>query len=281
MRIAREQISQLRSLGRQIDALHRELGELVTAHRPKLLAEQGCGALTAAILIGHTAGNERFRSEASFAMQTGTAPIPCSSGKRTQHRLNRGGDRQLNHALHIIAVTRAQRDPATKEYLARKEAEGKTNKGALRCPQAPPRPPLPQAALRAARRPAAGRPTPNDQRARADRARTAADPAASASAARARPDHPGPGGLPDGLHQLERPITNPSGPFSGPLPFAVNPTADLGCRKSTRSPPITRSPATTDAFSAPLTPSTSYQRPMAPPIRTIPRHHQPGPETRE
>ena len=132
VRIAREQISQLRSMGRQIDALHRELGELVTAHRPKLLAEQGCGALTAAILIGHTAGNERFRSEASFALQTGTAPIPCSSGKRTQHRLNRGGDRQLNHALHIIAVTRAQRDPATKQYLARKEAEGKTTKGALR-----------------------------------------------------------------------------------------------------------------------------------------------------
>ena len=65
-------------------------------------------------------------------MQTGTAPIPCSSGQRTQHRLNRGGDRQLNHALHIIAITRAQHDPATKEYLARKEAEGKTTKGALR-----------------------------------------------------------------------------------------------------------------------------------------------------
>jgi transposase len=132
VRIAREQIAHLRSLNHQIDQLHRELAELVAAHRPKLLAEQGCGALTAAILIGHTAGNERFRSEASFALTTGTAPIPCSSGQRTQHRLNRGGDRQLNHALHIIAVTRSQRDPATKEYLARKEAEGKTTKGALR-----------------------------------------------------------------------------------------------------------------------------------------------------
>ncbi|MGZ6639122.1 MAG: IS110 family RNA-guided transposase [Solirubrobacteraceae bacterium] len=131
-RIAREQITHLRGLNRQIDALRQELAELVTAHRPKLLNEQGCGALTAAILIGHTAGNERFRSEASFAKQTGTAPIPCSSGKRTQHRLNRGGNRQLNHALHIIAVTRAQHDPATKAYLARKEADGKTTKGALR-----------------------------------------------------------------------------------------------------------------------------------------------------
>jgi transposase len=132
VRIAREQISDLRGLNRGIERLAVELAELVTAHRPRLLAEQGCGALTAAILIGHTAGNERFRSEAAFGLQTGTAPIPCSSGKRTQHRLNRGGDRQLNHALHIIAVTRAQHHPATKDYLARKEAEGKTKKGALR-----------------------------------------------------------------------------------------------------------------------------------------------------
>jgi transposase len=96
------------------------------------LAEQGCGALVAAILIGHTAGVKQFRQRSSFGLQTGTAPIPCSSGQRTQHRLNRGGDRQLNHALHIIAITRAQRDPTTKAYLARKEAEGKTTKGAIR-----------------------------------------------------------------------------------------------------------------------------------------------------
>jgi transposase len=133
VRIAREQVVLLRCLTRQIDQLAAELAELVKAHRPKLLAEQGCGALTAAILIGHTAGVERFRKHSSFGLQTGTAPIPCSSGQRAQHRLNRGGDRQLNHALHIIAITRAQRDQATKEYLARKEAEGKTTKGALRC----------------------------------------------------------------------------------------------------------------------------------------------------
>jgi transposase len=132
-RIAREQVRQLRALNRQIEALQRELAVLVTAHRPRLLAEHGCGAVTAAILIGHTAGNATFRSDASFALQSGTAPIPCSSGQRTQHRLNRGGDRQLNHALHIIALARAQHDPATKEYLARKRAEGHTSKGAMRC----------------------------------------------------------------------------------------------------------------------------------------------------
>jgi transposase len=132
VRVAREQISELRRLNRQIDQLTTELAELVSSHRPALLAEQGCGPVTAAILIGRTAGNQRFRSEAAFGQQAGTAPIPCSSGKRTQHRLNPGGDRQLNHALHVIAITRAQHDPATKEYLARKEAEGKTKKGALR-----------------------------------------------------------------------------------------------------------------------------------------------------
>ena len=88
--------------------------------------------MTAAILIGHTAGVKQFRKHSSFGLQTGTAPIPCSSGQRTHHRLNRGGDRQLNQALHIIAITRAQRDPATKAYLERKEAEGKTTKGAIR-----------------------------------------------------------------------------------------------------------------------------------------------------
>ena len=132
VRIAREQVAQIRSLNRQTQQLEAELLELVKAHRPRLLAEQGCGALVAAILIGHTAGVKHFRKHSSFGLQTGTAPIRCSSGQRTGHRLNRGGDRQLNHALHIIAITRAQRDPTTKEYLARKEADGKTKKGALR-----------------------------------------------------------------------------------------------------------------------------------------------------
>jgi transposase len=133
VRIAREQIAQLRVLTRRADALERELLVLVKAHRPQLLAETGCGALTAALLIGRTAGAQRFASDASFARQAGTAPIPCSSGQRDRHRLDRGGDRQLNHALHVIAITRARHDPATQAYLARKEAEGKGKKGALRC----------------------------------------------------------------------------------------------------------------------------------------------------
>jgi len=63
----------------------------------------------------------------------GVAPIPASSGKRDRHRLHRGGDRQLNRALHVIAITRGRRDPATRAYLQRKQAEGKTRMKALRC----------------------------------------------------------------------------------------------------------------------------------------------------
>jgi transposase len=88
--------------------------------------------VTAAILIGHTAGVKQFKSDASFALLAGIAPIPCSSGQHRQYRLNRGGDRQLNRALHIVAVTRARVDPDTKAFLERKLAEGKTKKGALR-----------------------------------------------------------------------------------------------------------------------------------------------------
>lgn len=132
-RIARELVRTTRDLTRQINALQLELRNLVKAHHPQLLAETGCGPLTAAILIGRTAGAQRLRSDASFARLAGTAPIPCSSGQHARHRLHRGGDRQLNHALHIIAITRARHDPETKAYLARKQAEGKTYREAIRC----------------------------------------------------------------------------------------------------------------------------------------------------
>jgi transposase len=98
-----------------------------------LLAETGCGPMTAAILIAHTAGAERFPSDGHFARLAGVAPIPVSSGRRHRHRLHRGGDRQLNKALHVIAITRARPDPETRAYLQRKHAEGKTTAEALRC----------------------------------------------------------------------------------------------------------------------------------------------------
>jgi transposase len=72
------------------------LRDLVRVHRPEMLAETGCGPLTAAILIGQTAGAERFKSDAHFARLAGVAPIPVSSGRTDRHRLDRGGNRQLN-----------------------------------------------------------------------------------------------------------------------------------------------------------------------------------------
>jgi len=132
-RVAREQLSRIRTLTRQAGELERELHRLVEAHRPALLAEQGCGTLTAATLIGRTAGAERFPTDAHFARQAGVAPIPASSGEVVRHRLHRGGDRRLNSALYMIAITKARIDPQTKAYLERKRAEGKTKREALRC----------------------------------------------------------------------------------------------------------------------------------------------------
>jgi transposase len=133
VRVARDQLRRIRELTRAERDLQRELTAQVRALRPDLLAEHGCGALTAATLIGRTAGAQRFATDASFARQTGTAPIPASSGRRDRHRLHRGGDRQLNHALHTIAITRARTCPQTRAYLQRKIAEGKTRREAIRC----------------------------------------------------------------------------------------------------------------------------------------------------
>jgi transposase len=133
VRVSREQVKRIGVLTREAEELKRELRDLVAAHRPELLAETGCGPLTAAILIGQTAGAERFHSDAHFARMAGVAPIPVSSGRKDRHRLDRGGNRQINRALHVIAITRGRRDPATREYLQRKEAEGKSRIEALRC----------------------------------------------------------------------------------------------------------------------------------------------------
>ena len=125
----------------------RELRDLIRVHRPELLAETGCGPVTAAILIGQTAGAERFASDAQFARMAGVAPIPASSGRRDQHRLHRGGNRQLNRALHIITITRGRIDPTTtRAYLARKETEEQEPHRGDALPQAPPRTPLSPAA---------------------------------------------------------------------------------------------------------------------------------------
>ena len=132
-RVARELVKRIAEITREARRLEAEIAELVGSHRPALLRETGCGPLSAAILIGHTAGAERFAGDAQFARMAGVAPIPASSGRTQRHRLHRGGDRQLNRALHTIALTRSRLDPETRAYLDRKRAEGKSNREALRC----------------------------------------------------------------------------------------------------------------------------------------------------
>ena len=106
---------------------------LIEAHCPQLLDEPGCGPVTAAIIIGHTAVAKRFPTDACFARHAGTAPIPASSSNTQRHRLHRGGDRQLNRAIHVIALSPPATDPATRAYLDRRHAEGKTKREAIRC----------------------------------------------------------------------------------------------------------------------------------------------------
>ena len=132
-RIARALLTRIGQINREERELLADLEALIKSHAPGLLAEHGCGPVTAAIIIGHTAGAERFQTDAQFARHCGTAPIPASSGKTQRHRLHRGGDRQLNRAIHIIALCRAKDDPQTRAYLARKHAEGKTKLEAIRC----------------------------------------------------------------------------------------------------------------------------------------------------
>ena len=133
VRIARDELRQLRELSRTIDALEAEIADLVAEVAPQLLAEPGFGPLTAAKLIGEIAGVERFSSDAKLARAGGIAPIPVSSGKTNRHRLDRGGNRQINTAIHRVAVTRARCHPETRAYIERKRAEGKTNRDAIRC----------------------------------------------------------------------------------------------------------------------------------------------------
>ena len=134
VRVARDELRRIRDLTRAELELERELVEAIKQLRPDLLAEPGIGPATAATLIGRTAGAERFPTDGHFARQAGTAPIPASSGRTSgRMRLNRGGDRQLNCAIHRIAVTKARIDPATRAYLDRKLAEGKTKSEAYRC----------------------------------------------------------------------------------------------------------------------------------------------------
>jgi transposase len=129
--LARERLSDLRRLHARIAVLTREIARRVADH--PLQAIVGVASLTAASLIAQTGDVTRFRSADAFAMLAGAAPIPASSGQTQHMRLNRGGNRQLNRALHVIATVQARSHPPAQAYIARKMAEGKTRKDAIRC----------------------------------------------------------------------------------------------------------------------------------------------------
>jgi transposase len=131
--IARELVEAIRRLTVRVNQLERQIAKQVEPLVPTLLTMVGCGALTAAKIVGETAGISRFSSKAAFARHNGTAPIPVWSGNDERHRLNRGGNRQLNAAIHRIAVTQLQRPGPARDYLERRRAAGDTKTEAIRC----------------------------------------------------------------------------------------------------------------------------------------------------
>jgi transposase len=123
-----------RQLSAEIDALDAHLEPLVAAAAPELLAVKGVGAdIAGALLVAVGDNPDRLRSEAAFASLCGVAPIPASSGKTNRHRLSRGGDRDANRALYLLALGRMGWDPATRTYVTRRTAAGLSKAEIIRC----------------------------------------------------------------------------------------------------------------------------------------------------
>jgi transposase len=131
-RFARDLLARIVELSATIRSLEHEIEGLVRTSAPRLLALAGCGALTAAKIIGEAAGIGRFRSKEAFARHNGSAPVPVWSGNVVRHRLNRGGNRQLNVALHRIAITQIRLAGPGKAYLDHRLAVGDSRTEAIR-----------------------------------------------------------------------------------------------------------------------------------------------------
>jgi transposase len=133
VRLARELVGRCRSLNREIAELDQELERRTLETAPALLELPGCAAVTAAKLLAEIGPIDRFRSDAQLARHAGVAPLEASSGRVQRHRLDRGGNRQLNAALYRIAITQSRYHAGARAYLERKQAEGKSRREALRC----------------------------------------------------------------------------------------------------------------------------------------------------
>jgi transposase len=118
----------------EIDETDAELGRIIAEHAPALTQINGVGTAVASQLLVTIGDNpERLTTEAQFAALTGTAPIPASSGKTTRHRLSRGGDRAANAAIYRIVLVRMSKDQRTRDYVAKRTADGKSKKEIMRC----------------------------------------------------------------------------------------------------------------------------------------------------
>src|SRR4051794_12179581 len=133
VRLARELLSTIRQLNRAIAELDQELEQRTAEIAPALLELPGCAAVTAAKLLAEIGPVDRFRSDAQLARHAGVAPLEASSGRTQRHRLDRGGNRQLNAALYRIAITQSRYHDGARAYLERKRAEGKSRREAIRC----------------------------------------------------------------------------------------------------------------------------------------------------
>lgn len=135
-RCLRELAADIERLNARIACLDGELAALLARHGNPVADLHGAGPTVAATLIAQAGDVRRFRDAAAFARFTGTAPIPCGSGKTAaRHRLHRGGNRQLNAAIYRIAMVQARDDPTARAFMARKQAEGKTKREARRALQ--------------------------------------------------------------------------------------------------------------------------------------------------
>jgi transposase len=130
--VAAEVTARVSQLTTRVNELEKEIGVRVQQLAPPLLALPGAAALTAAKVVAETAGADRFKSKDAYARHNGTAPLPVWSGNRTRHRLSRTGNRQLNCAIHRIAVTQKRCHPDAQAYLKRRQAAGNTPTEALR-----------------------------------------------------------------------------------------------------------------------------------------------------
>ena len=133
--LARARLEQMLTLNDEIYAVGKRIEALLKKTHTTLTQIDGVGTFVAATILGAVGDVARIRSRAAFASFAGTAPLEASSGMRKRHRMNRGGNRQLNRALHVVAKSQSRRLPQARAFVGRKMEEGRSYKEALRCLQ--------------------------------------------------------------------------------------------------------------------------------------------------